>query len=358
MFFISSSLGDVALKSTRDGLFEWAQSSAIPLWMFEKTRTEREWDQLGMSRSLYTCLTALENSDAYIGIIHDAYGSSSTSHVARVAFTDLEAFHAIRLRIPMFIYVIEPSSRSADTAALLALLQLVIPKCFRGVGSQAEVFKWIKKDLWTLHRGGTTPAKPRIGKFLDESSRFRWKLITIANGLLVAPEEVGGVLDISAATADQILSRLTAINGIDNSLQEVELSGLLSSMLTIPWRSINCANGRRVWDKFCEKWFAATVWHDNHHYGPLSCLAISNTQFTVRFIDALDDEARALDRLKFLEVNSDLGSTEWTSVYQLAGTLGSVDYSLGKMAAGEKRGFLLDRAARWIAVARAVFMRS
>lgn len=359
MFFISSAYSDdTSLHGIREALHGWAVHNGIPHWMFEYARTKDQWGESSLSRSISICLTTLTASDVYVGIIHDAYGGTSNAHVANVAFTDLEAFHALRLRKPVLLYVVEPSSRAKETDALLTILQHVAPECFRGVGSQSEVLSWIKRDIMAIHLRKPRAPKMRLGRFLDATTRNRWSQLTSVAGLLLAPPQLAAESDIPAQIADEWINQMSAASILTSDEREIRLSSLLPRIYAVPWRGQAFPNGQRVLDRFCDCWRTATVWHENHHLGSLGCLAAVNTQMFVRCLQAMGDEAQTIDRLGLLELNTGLGSTEWNNVYELGGALGSSYYSLGKQRpGGNARSYLLNQAIRWINVARKIESR-
>ncbi len=354
MFFISSAFNDPVLRDIREGIHDWAGNVGIPVWLFEKEKNKEEWGRLGIRASLSTCLTALANSEAYVGIVHDAYGSSASSHVASVAFTDLEAFHAIRLKKPMLLYVVESSCRTADTDALLTILKEVVPQSFKGEGTKTEVLAWVKRDMADFSKGTRIVVTPRTGRFLDATSRSRWNLLTSTAGLLVAPEDIEADAETVNIVVKELVRWMSTRVQTDPAAEEVQLSRVLQQVLAVPWRNPTCVEGRRVWDEFCQRWRDATIWHDNHHYGRLGCLATTNMQLFVRCLEAMCDEILRLEPLPLLEANAGMGSTEWYRVYELGGTLGSAYYSLGKVAAGRRRDYLLYEAGRWVHVAKKI----
>lgn len=348
VFFISSALkDDPALVAIREGLYAWADQKGVPVWMFEDEKLKGIWDQKSRAKDLRTCLVALEQCDAYVGLIHNSYGGSGRHHAVGIAFTDLEVFHAIRTEKPILLYVVEPAARQTETDALLTMLQQLLPKSFRGVGDRDEVLSWIKNDLQKMQNGRLPATRLRLGRFLEATSRLRWAEITSTTGLTATPPGSGDTQDVSSSEAARWRQQMADLGAQDKQVQQIGLSGLYSQLAQISWEHGCCPNAQLVWDDFCGAWMKANVWHANHHYGRLSCLGVLNIQMHVRCVQAMGDELKVLDPLTLLEDNEALGSTEWVRAYTLGGALGSEYYSLGKQKPeGRRRQFMLTRAER------------
>lgn len=216
--FVSSAFGgDGALQEIRARFHDWANGK-FQVWMFEHYRSETEWRATPLSQSISICLTELEKSDAYVGLIHEAYGGSARSHVAGIAFTDLEVFHAIRLGKPMLFYVLEPSARTSETDSLLTILQHVVPDCFKGVGNVNEVLEWLKHDALAISLRKAIPSRLRLGKFLSATAQWRWREIVSNAGTTITPPDLGLDADISSTQADDWLRVIRKAESIDKGI--------------------------------------------------------------------------------------------------------------------------------------------
>lgn len=350
MIFVSSAFtGDEALQELRARVREWATETGTQVWLFEQ-HPESWWKNKSFAASAHTCLTALQQSHLYVGFFHDAYGGSGRSHRAGIALTDLEVFHAVRLRIPMLLYVVEPSRRDSSTAHLLTVMQQVVPRAFRGVGSCDEISRWLHDDLRRYHeRGNSVQCAPiRLGRLLDRTTKFRWQEIASIGGLATITPTCSCGDDISPTTARDLISTMRSAASAGNHAAEATLSAVYSMIAEIPWTLTDSPNLLTVWDTYCKYWLGATVWHDNHNAERLGCVATLNAQVRIRCAQAMEREVTLLDILAMMHDMQHIGSREWLRVYGLCGSLASAHYSLAKVQRGhERRQFLAERSVAW-----------
>jgi hypothetical protein len=355
LFFLSSTRQG-QLYDMRARLEAWFCERDIAVWMFEQ-HTATEWNTQTPAQRLAACLTPIKSADYYIGLFESGYGTSGGMHRQGVGFTDLELFHAMREQKPILLYVLEAEKRAVRLDGLLQLVCHTMPHSVRAAGDAQAVEEAVKRDVESLASSGRLADRSihkRVAGFLDRSVGLRWSdvLSDIAPNAL--PASIVDATDIDARTEALLKSRLSRIAELDQSQQEVVLSGLLDEMSRIPW-SPKCARLLDVWSKTLTAWLQAVIWHDSHNSEHLGCLGSSNARLRIRVAQVMDRELAVLHTLEFLNSADNVGTPEWTSLYRMSSGMGSVCYSLGKSLNGVVyRQHILQMALRWTDVAALV----
>ena len=103
--FISSAMGG-GLANLRQEIAARLRAEGAEPFRFEEFQSEVDWLRASPAENENICLGKIEWSDSVLGLIGTSYGGSGRQHLAGVALTDLELFHALRLGKRMRVYVL------------------------------------------------------------------------------------------------------------------------------------------------------------------------------------------------------------------------------------------------------------
>lgn len=354
--FISSAYS--GLGQIRAELQEWAEEQGYETWLFEKAKTEEQWQKLKAPETEKICLEEVSNSNLYIGIFHKAYGSSASRHLATVSFIDTEFFEAFKSGVPMRLYILETFEPQEELKQLLQIVRSLLPNSIVVSSNETALKERIKWDI-DRHFG-------RRSFFVGHRNLYpqfkRYFTSVILSRKIHDDKETGirFLLDRYPITSvacdiDLVKSQLQQVKKIDS--YDAQLNGtwnILQYLFTVPWWKYH--EHLELWNDVLGVWDTAGAWYGLHGFGYLGKLAADNTLLAIRALIASHGETDSIDRLMATCGEKTGATKEWINLYGLGGALASEYYSIAKtIGLPVFKKHYLEKADAWINVAERTY---
>lgn len=338
----------------RSELADWLERSGYPSFVFERFQSQTEWKALLPAAREAICLEHIGRSRLYVGIFRDTYGSSASDHNADVAFTDLEFFEAFRAGIPMRLYHLADGTPDPRLAALLTLIEVVVPHALVRVTRENALMESVRRDVDTYFNR-RIPTVPPSSLF----ARYSRALIVHRKADDDRDDGIRFLLDRFPAPSlpfdrDLIKAGLSQARALAS--YEAQLNAtwhVFQRLFHAPWRT--SPDALELWDSALGVWDKASAWVGLHGFTYTGRLAADNTLIAVRALRASAGELASVHNL--LRKGGPRTGTreEWTSLFATGGALASGYYSVAKQAPRSLRQHYLVKADSWVSVAERAF---
>ena len=352
--FISSAMGG-GLADLRQEIAARLRVEGAEPFRFEEFQSEVDWLRASPAENENICLGKIEWSDWVLGLIGTSYGGSGRQHLAGVALTDLELFHALRLGKRMRVYVLDAPDRAFEVVALLEILRTVLRHDVVPVPNGGAIADRIASDFLRaiFHR---RPPSSR-----EERRRFFSCVAATMQRRVTYDDQLTGLRFLKdqfppAAKQfdpDEIAGELTRAERLrPHDVRLTALWEVLQPLFAVPWHTHD--RWLDLWDRCLSDWNKSAAWCGLHGLQFAGALSADNTLIAIRSKTAANGEVLTLAEILRRGERRAGDPVHWIRLYETGGALGSEYYSIAKLAPPTWRQHFLQKADNWCAVGERV----